>query len=308
MQDDVSGAAQSFPIVRVRGGLATDVRDALAVEEPLEIRVLADGVERAVTVTMRTPGADAELAVGFLHAEGVVSGAADVATIAPCAAREGVLRVTLVTGRRPDFAALERRFVATSSCGVCGRASVDAVLESVARSVAASASAARAAEDARRRVRAVRADVLQSLPARLRGAQPTFAATGGLHAVAAFDEHGRLLAVREDVGRHNALDKLVGAALLSGAPDLQRSILLLSGRAGFEMVQKALIARVPILAAIGAPSSLAVELAVRGGITLVGFARESGFNVYSGAERIVAGQARDLRESAARTREAGEQR
>lgn len=295
MQDDESEAAQSRAIVRVRDGEARAVRDAVAVEEPLEIRVVAEGEERVVTVTMRTPGADAELAIGFLHAEGMIDGAADVALVAPSAAHDGVLRVTLVPGRRVAFDALARNFAATASCGVCGRASVDAVLASAALGERAAACAA-----TRRDAFRVPAATLRELPGRLRAAQPTFAATGGLHAVAAFDAAGRLLALREDIGRHNALDKLVGGALLAGTPDLACSVVLLSGRAGFEMVQKAAVARVPVLAAIGAPSSLAIDLAERAGLTLVGFVRESGFNVYTCAERIGGiGPARDPRPASA---------
>lgn len=282
MQDDEAGAARDRAIVRVRDGIASAVRDSVAVEEPLEIRVVADDGERVATVTMRTPGDDAELAVGFLRAEGVIDGASDVATVAPSAGRDGVMRVTLVPGRRVAFDALARNFASTASCGVCGRASVDAVLASAA--LAARTHGGREAGSAPRF--RVDAALLRELPARLRAAQPTFQATGGLHAVAAFDRDGRLLALREDIGRHNALDKLVGAALLAGTPDLARCVVLLSGRAGFEMVQKAAVARVPVLAAIGAPSSLAIELADRAGLTLVGFVRESGFNVYTGAERI----------------------
>lgn len=277
MQEPDSGAAQSRSIVRVREGVVRATDDLVVVEAPLEIRVVADGVERAATVTMRTPGDDASLAVGFLHAEGIVRGAADVATLAPCPAREGVLRVTLVPGCRVDFGALARNFTATSSCGLCGSASLDAVLAKLV----VDRSAREGGEPFR-----VAAAVLRRLPEALRAAQPTFEATGGLHAVAAFDATGRLLDLREDVGRHNALDKLVGAALLRGEPRLQDCVVVLSGRAGVEMLQKAVAAGVPVLAAIGAPSSLAVELAERAGVTLVGFLRDSGFNVYSGAGRI----------------------
>jgi FdhD protein len=266
------------PVRRVGGGAAAG-SDALAVEEPLEIRLRThDGrtvSETTVSVTMRTPGHDAELAAGFLYTEGVIAAAGDVAGVT--AAGDNVAVVELRPGVAFDRDRLDRHFYTTSSCGVCGKTSIRAV---------------RVAQ--RHRLPPgphVDAAVIHRLPAALRAGQAAFDRTGGLHAAALFDERGTLLAVREDVGRHNALDKLIGAGLLSGsrgadATPLAGSIVLVSGRSSFELVQKATLAGVPILAAVGAPSSLAVDLARDRGLTLLGFVRDHRFNIYSGAGRV----------------------
>jgi FdhD protein len=248
--------------------------DTLAVEEPLEIRVVAGDLDRAITVTMRTPGEDADLGTGLLISEGVIERADQIAAIRSCGQAGNVLRVELAPGVTPKFAAIERSLRATASCGLCGKSS----LEAVAASIPDAAPIA-----SRMRVPAA---VLHRLPAQLRGAQAMFEHTGALHAVGAFSDTGESIAIREDIGRHNALDKLLGA--LSSRPNVEPSeiIVALSGRAGFELVQKAAVARVPLLVAIGAPSSLAVELAERAGITLIGFLREASFNVYCHAERV----------------------
>jgi FdhD protein len=256
--------------------------DCLAAEEPLEIRLRAGAEEKTVTVTMRTPGADAELALGFLYSEGIVAGAAAVRAVVPVAdpwaapgAPANVLAVELEGGRLPDLARLERHLFATSSCGVCGKAGIEHLR--LAGAVAPGPGPR------------VEPEVLYRLPASLRQAQGVFASTGGLHAAAAFTPAGDLLALREDVGRHNALDKLLGWAFSEGRLPLAQAVVMVSGRSSFEIVQKCLAARVPVLASVSAPSSLAVELAREFGITLVGFLRDRRCNVYSSPERIALG-------------------
>lgn len=259
---------------RVRGAAREDVEDWLAVESPLELRIARhgdDGPALALSVTMRTPGHDAELALGFLYAEGLIESAGEVAALRPCAG--GALRAELNCWREERIALLGRSGVTHAGCGACGKQSIAAVTRiTEGRSVGG----------------ALRVDaaVLSRLPARLRAAQATFEATGGLHACALFDASGTLLALREDVGRHNALDKLVGHALAAGWLPLGERIVLLSGRASYELVQKAVMAGVGLVAAIGAPSSLAVDLARNAGVTLVGFLGPERLNIYSGGDRI----------------------
>ena len=256
--------------------------DAIAVEEPLEIRVMRDGLPeadenggsgRSISVTMRTPGHDAELALGFLHGEGVIREIRDVVDVGHCGRTGNVIRVTVRADLPLDLARLQRNFYATSSCGVCGKASIDAVT--------ASAEPHAVSSDL-----VVRESVLRVLPDTLRAAQAGFAETGGMHAVGLFTAEGELLALREDVGRHNAMDKLVGAALREGGLPWTQRIVLLSGRASFELIQKAMMAGAPMIAAIGAPSTLAVELAESAGITLVAFLRSGGCNVYCHPARV----------------------
>ncbi|HEY7752866.1 MAG TPA: formate dehydrogenase accessory sulfurtransferase FdhD [Steroidobacteraceae bacterium] len=251
-------------------------QDLVVVEEPLEIRVARAGESgpgTAVSITMRTPGQDVELAVGFLHGEGIIRGPEDVADRRLCGPAGNVVRIQLASGAAPDMAGLQRNFYTSSSCGVCGHASLAAV-ERMMSSPCVDASLK------------VPASLLASLPARARAAQDVFRDTGGLHAACLFDAAGRLLDLREDVGRHNALDKLVGARLLAGDLPLSDCVLLLSGRASFELLQKAAAAGIPVVAAVGAPSSLAIDLAERTGILLVGFLREGSFNVYAHRERL----------------------
>jgi FdhD protein len=267
---------------KVENDGAREAQDTLAVEEPLEIRLgfTREGrrENRRLSITMRTPGEDAELALGFLLAEGVIQDRTQVKAVQPCGRpAEGadyvnVLRVDLSPGTEIDLPRLERHFTTTSSCGVCGKTSLDA-LEITASPLT---------HDGFR----VEASVIHALPATLREAQAVFESTGGLHAAALFDTEGNLRCLREDVGRHNALDKLIGAQWSAGSLPLRDSILLLSGRASFELLQKALRAEIPIVAAVGAPSSLAVELAQRFHITLLGFVRNQRFNIYSAPERI----------------------
>ncbi|MFE4000224.1 formate dehydrogenase accessory sulfurtransferase FdhD [Nocardioides sp. YIM B13467] len=266
------------PVLRVRDGVISRRPDKLAAEEPMEIRVNG----RPLTVTMRTPGNDFDLAVGFLVSEGVVHSADDVASVRYCAGATAdggntynVVDVGLAAHVPPPDASLERSFYTTSSCGLCGKASLEAVRTSSAWTVA---------EDTLR----VTPELLSVLPERLREAQRVFDSTGGLHAAGLFDAEANLLCVREDVGRHNAVDKVIGHALREGLVPLRNSMLMVSGRASFELVQKAVMAGIPLLAAVSAPSSLAVDLADDNGLTLVGFLRGSSMNIYAGTDRIAA--------------------
>lgn len=262
--DALSPGMSSASVTSLRpGGEDIPHADVLAVEAPLEVRVGG----RAVAVLMRTPGHDAELVTGWLFSEGVITDADDIHSIEPDPARANVLGVRLLTPRRPG----ERHFFSNSGCGVCGKPSLES-LEVHAPPVASELTATRR--------------VLCALPERLRAAQPLFARTGGAHASALFTPSGELVAVREDVGRHNALDKLVGWALAEGRVPLSDCLLLVSGRLSFELVQKAIAAGVPLVAAVGAPSSLAVELAARFGVTLVGFLHAGGMNAYAHRARV----------------------
>lgn len=241
---------------------------AVVVEEPLEIRL----GERPIAVTMRTPGHDVELALGFLVTEGILEDPGAVATAAHCDESRNVVEVRVEPGATGVHEPEERHFFATSSCGICGKASLDAVRVRTPRLEGDATTVGR--------------DVLASLPARLREAQPLFDATGALHGAGLFTPSGSLLCAREDVGRHNAVDKVIGWAAARERLPLQGHVLLVTGRAGFEIVQKACVAGVPVLAAISGPSSLAVELARDRGMTLVAFLRGSELNVYSGARRV----------------------
>ncbi|GAC1610065.1 MAG: formate dehydrogenase accessory sulfurtransferase FdhD [Mycobacteriales bacterium] len=262
-------------VLRLGGPEPVERPDTLVVEEPLEIRVGG----RALAITMRTPGDDMDLAAGFLVSEGVVSAAEHVRGIRYCAGQVdgentyNILDVDLDAAvPRPD-PSLERAFYTTSSCGLCGKASLDAVRTAARWSVAADQVT-------------VTARILTALPDALRQAQQVFDKTGGLHAAGLFTAAGELLVLREDVGRHNAVDKVVGWALREGRLPLHGCVLLVSGRASFELTQKAWMAGIPILAAVSAPSSLAVDLAAEAGMTLVGFLRGQTMNIYAGASRI----------------------
>jgi FdhD protein len=264
-------------VIAVRDGRARERDDGLAAEEPLEIRAAGPGQEPVrVAVTMRTPGHDFELAAGFLTTEGLLA-PGDVSAVAYCE-DPGVQRYNVVTvrSRAPfDLKGAERNFFATSSCGICGKAALEAV--SVRCEPLTDPAEAGAA-------------TLASLPGAMRSAQPVFDRTGGLHAAGLFDTAGSLIALREDVGRHNAVDKVAGALALEGRDGSGR-ILLVSGRLSFEIVQKAAVARVPIVCAVSAPSSLAVEAAEALGVTAVGFLRAGGFNIYAHPGRVVTGAA-----------------
>lgn len=272
----------AVPVRRVRGGTARADEDRLAVEEPLEIRLQYEegGAPRlrSIAVTMRTPGHDAELAVGFLVSEGIVRRASDVVGTRHCPITErqtshNVLTVHLAPGVAFDAKRLERHFYTTSSCGVCGKTSLEAL--DVAGCPVLPKDAPR-----------LEAGVIPRLPEMLRAEQAVFEQTGGLHAAAVFTPAGDLVRVREDVGRHNAVDKLVGSFFLEDRLPLSDGVLLVSGRTSFELAQKALMAGVPVLASVSAPSSLAVGLAEEFGMTLLGFVRDGRFNVYAGAHRI----------------------
>ncbi|MFF3244877.1 formate dehydrogenase accessory sulfurtransferase FdhD [Streptomyces sp. NPDC002870] len=266
--------------IRIRDGAVSTRPDTLVAEEPLEIRLNG----KPLAITMRTPGDDFALAAGFLVSEGVIGAAAEVRNIVYCAGATddgantyNVVDVQLAPGVPVPDITLERNVYTTSSCGLCGKASLDAVRTNTRFPIADTPP-----------VR-VEPALLACLPDRLRAAQRVFDRTGGLHAAALFSEEGELLDIREDVGRHNAVDKLVGRALQDGRLPLSRMILLVSGRASFELAQKAVMAGIPVLAAVSAPSSLAVDLAAETGLTLVGFLRGANMNVYAGDERIALG-------------------
>lgn len=263
----------SVPVRRF--GTSAEAQDAVAVEEPLEIRLgyFRDGKSHSdsISITMRTPGDDENLAGGFLLTEGIIGRAADIRGFEAVA--ENVIRVDLDAGVEFDADRLQRNFYTTSSCGVCGKASLEALKVQSRFNI----------DDSGLRVAP---DMLMRLSESLIERQATFAATGGLHAAGLFDRDGRMLDVREDVGRHNAVDKVVGAALQVDAVPLLERGLIVSGRASFEILQKAMVAGCPLVVAIGAPSSLAIELAWEFDMTLVGFLRDGRFNIYTGPSRI----------------------
>ncbi|MCF2151059.1 formate dehydrogenase accessory sulfurtransferase FdhD [Desmonostoc muscorum LEGE 12446] len=263
----------------VENGKVRSRLDHLTTEEPLEIRLAP--FQKSVAVTMRTPGADFELAAGFLYAEGVVTRKEDIQRISYCVdesvdgeQRYNIVNVELRHGLIPDLQPLERHFYTTSACGVCGKASLEALRLRGCPVIPAGLT--------------VTPDIIYSLPDQLRAAQGIFTATGGLHAAATFNAQGKLLNLHEDVGRHNALDKLIGSAFLSDELPLNNHIVLVSGRSSFEILQKSAIAGVPIVCSVSAPSSLAVSVAKEFGITLIGFLRGERFNVYTDLQRIKA--------------------
>jgi FdhD protein len=276
-----AGSTARVPVQTFRDGKLSAREDLLTTEEPLEIRIAPSGYPSVpLAVTMRTPGNDFELAAGFLYSEGILESPDQIRRIAYCAdvgraeQQYNVVTVELRPGCLPRMPGEGRRFAVTAACGVCGKSSIESL---------------RARElspliDARK----VSADTLLSLPAALRDAQSLFQKTGGLHAAALFDGEDRLLTLREDVGRHNGVDKIVGERFLAGKLPLRDHLLLVSGRPGFEIVQKAVAAGIPVLAGVSAPSSLAVETAREFGVTLIGFLREDRFNIYTSVERVTA--------------------
>ena len=277
----MSKSLAKFSVQKVVDDLISEQADVLAVEEPLEIRLGFYQKDlfthKAISITMRTPAHDFELAAGFLFTEGILQTSEQISGIKHCGkiGKEGfvnTVRIDLQPNVKVNFKRLERHFYTSSSCGVCGKSSIEA-LQTGVKKVKSNLK--------------IKADLVHNLPEILRKSQTVFDQTGGLHACGLFDENGNLDILREDVGRHNALDKVIGARFLENKTPLSDKILLVSGRASFELVQKALMAGIPILAAVGSPSSLAVELAKEFGMTLIGFVRDNRFNVYTGKERIL---------------------
>lgn len=276
-------SVEGTEVLRYKGIAVESVPDLLVVEEPLEIRIgygpISHRIQKSISVTMRTPGHDLELAAGFLYSEGILDSQQQLRQIEHCmnvkAEEEvgNVVKAELEPEVEIDLDKLQRHFYATSSCGVCGKASIEALGEIGCKIYS---------EDDFQ----VDSKLIQGLPDQIRKGQTVFRHTGGIHATALFDGQGNMLELREDIGRHNAMDKVIGAAFIKGELPMQGTIAMCSGRLGFELVQKALRAGIPILCAVGAPSSLAVKLAKEYGMTLLGFVREGRFNIYAGAERI----------------------
>jgi FdhD protein len=280
----MTGSSLAIDISRVRGDQRSAEADSVAVEEPLEIQLsypsAGGAAAKSISITMRTPGDDAELAVGFLYTEGIIQNAGDVASVEHCGAPDSgsglrnIIRVELQPGVEVDLERLQRHFYTTSSCGVCGKASLDALRVTGQESLAD-------------KTATFSREIIVCLPDRLAARQKVFARTGGLHAAAVFDQDGEILVLKEDVGRHNAADKVIGALLIEGKLPANDLGLLLSGRASFELMQKALVAGISLLAAVSAPSSLAVQLAREFDMTLIGFLRKGNFNIYAGEQRVI---------------------
>lgn len=265
-------STKSFRIRKFKDNAIQTKEDQLAVEEPLEIRILSNGETKPISITMRTPGQDAALAVGFLFTEGIIKSRAQITDVQHIKhwnpeMQNNVIQVSFAENVDLDLGQLERHFYTSSSCGVCGKASIDAIRATGLTQVSN--------QDFNYDKK-----LIYELPKKLRSAQAVFESTGGLHAAALFDQGGELKLLCEDVGRHNALDKLIGTAFLNQNITLSEHLLLLSGRVSFELVQKAAMANIPMIAAIGAPSSLAIELAKEMGITVIGFIKKGSFNIY----------------------------
>jgi FdhD protein len=280
----MTGSSVAVDISRVEGGKRKRESDVVAVEEPMEIQLCSStatgSAAKSISITMRTPGEDAELALGFLFTEGIIQAAEQVASVAhqgevdPDTGLQNTIRVELEADVEIDFGRLERHFYTTSSCGICGKTSLDALR------VAGQISLAHC-EDTYTR------DVIVAIADRVKDRQRVFTQTGGLHAAAVFNPQGEIILVKEDVGRHNATDKAIGALLQAGELPANSRGLFVSGRASFELMQKSLVAGIPLLVAVGAPSSLAVQTAKEFDMTLVGFLRGDKFNIYAGPDRIV---------------------
>ena len=277
--DGVKNEKFEMRIQRVSADSISNETDTLAVEEPLEIRLgfveNGERTHKAVSITMRTPGNDFELAAGFLFTEGILENRSQINSIKHCGKfpnNLNTVRIDLNKNTNIDLKKLERNFYTTSSCGVCGKTSLEALFVSGAKKIKESVK--------------ITAEIIHDLPRKLQENQTVFGETGGLHAAAVFDVSGNLKSLREDVGRHNAVDKLIGAEFLNDKLPLSDKILFLSGRASFELVQKAVMAQIPVICAVGAPSSLAVEAAREFDVTLLGFVRDARFNIYTGEKRI----------------------
>jgi FdhD protein len=280
----MSDSSLAIDVRKVRGDQQFSEADRIAVEEPLEIQLCSvslDGAAaKSISITMRTPGDDVELAVGFLFTESIIHDPSELVSVEHVGqvdnetGLQNAIRVELVPEVGIDISKLERHFYTTSSCGVCGTASIDALHVSGLESVQANGAG-------------FKRDVITEMPVRLMAGQQLFSETGGLHAAALFDQAGNIIVVKEDVGRHNAVDKVIGWMFQNARLPAQSHGLMVSGRASFELMQKSLVAGIPLFAAVGAPSSLAVRLAKDFGMTLVGFLRDGGFNVYSEAARII---------------------
>lgn len=270
----MTAGKKDIDILRIRKENSDQIQDVVAVEEPLEIQVVEFGkvIPRSISVTMRTPGQDEALAIGFLYTEGLISGPADI--LSTSTTGENQICIYLSEGVVLDVASSERNFYTTSSCGVCGKSSIDAIHT-------------HRKFDLAQFPLQLKEELLFTLSPQLQKQQSLFAATGGIHAATLFSANAQLISMQEDVGRHNALDKLIGLAVQNYHLPLSESILLLSGRASFELIQKAAMAGIPIVVAIGAPSSLAVDLAKETGQTLIGFLKPTGYNLYSRHERII---------------------
>jgi len=280
----MTGSSRSIEICKVHGSATTRVADSVAIEEPLEIQLSSPAAEgaaaKSVSITMRTPTDDANLAIGFLFTEGIIESADQVVSVehrgepAPDSGLRNIIRVEISPDVDLQLERLERHFYTTSSCGVCGKASLDALRVTGQRSLKDQATTFSSA-------------MLTALPDAVRQQQAVFFETGGLHAAAVFGSDGEIEVVREDVGRHNATDKVIGALFRAGRLPGHEFGLFVSGRASFELMQKALVARIPLLVAVGAPSSLAVQTATEFGMTLIGFLRDQTYNIYTGEERII---------------------
>lgn len=267
---------QEIQIHRFSNGHTEPVTDVVAVEEPLEIQLQYSSstgqIKKSIAVTMRTPGDDEKLATGFLFTEGIINQINYIEKISSHASDKNKILIVLKENIKPRLLQAERNFYTTSSCGVCGKASIEAVHVNI--------------PDREIKSMQITEDLLYKLPLLLREQQEAFENTGGIHASALFDINGNLMLLKEDVGRHNALDKLIGHAFMRNLIPLDQHILLLSGRASFELIQKAAVAGLQVVAAIGAPSSLAVDMAIENNITLIGFLKPGKFNVYAGIERL----------------------